>query len=481
MALTLALLEGGSLLVAVGATIFLWLRPLLTEWIGVGTFLSQAFGLSFCCIVAFYYNDLYDFRVTRNFAQFASRLVQSFGVAFILLAIFYTLFPRTRIAGPPLIGSFLTIIGLLVPLRAISYAILRSHPFIERVLILGASPLALKLVQEIDVQPHRRYMVAAVVDDVKPSNAFPARIPFRGPLKRVDKIIDELRPHRVILALSERRGQLPFRQLLEARVRGIPVEDGAAIYERLTGKLAIESLTPSYLIFSEDFKKSRLELAVSRALSLLFSGVVLVTLAPVLGLVALAIKLDSRGPVFIVQNRIGTYGKPFKLVKFRTMHPAADESSMWFQDNHARVTRVGRWLRTFRVDEIPQCLSILRGDLNLVGPRPHRASKFESFAAQIPYFSLRAMVPPGLTGWAQVRHGYASSLDEEIEKVRYDLYYIKHLSLWLDLRILFDTIKIVVSGRGSAVALPERAPVLDPRPSDVRAVSPSAVGRLTSQ
>jgi lipopolysaccharide/colanic/teichoic acid biosynthesis glycosyltransferase len=161
------------------------------------------------------------------------------------------------------------------------------------------------------------------------------------------------------------------------------------------------------------------------------------------------------------------------------MHPVADESSMWFRDNYARVTRVGRWLRKFRLDEIPQCVSILRGDINLVGPRPHRIAKFESFASEIPYFALRALVPPGLTGWAQVRHGYASSLDEETEKVRYDLYYIKHLSLWLDLRILFDTVKIVLCGRGSAVALPDRPAVLSPKASGVDVLPAASVGRLT--
>jgi lipopolysaccharide/colanic/teichoic acid biosynthesis glycosyltransferase len=185
----------------------------------------------------------------------------------------------------------------------------------------------------------------------------------------------------------------------------------------------------------------------------------LVCLAPVIGLIALAIKLDSPGPVFLVQDRVGLRGKRFRLIKFRTMHPVDGETPLWFQDSQERITRVGTWLRKFRLDELPQFVNILRGDMNLVGPRPHRVPKFELFAETTPYFALRSLVRPGLTGWAQVRHGYASNLEEETEKTCYDLYYIKHMSLWFDLRILFDTVKVVLSGRGSRAAAPSRAEV----------------------
>src|SRR5438552_15871193 len=181
MALTLALLEGVSLFVAVGARILLWLHPLVTDWIDILTFLSQAFRISFCCIVAFYYNDLYDFRVARNFAQFASRLVQSFGVAFLLLAIFYTLFPETKLAGRPFISSFLIIAGFLLPLRGISYAVMRSRHFIERVLILGTSPLARKLAQGIEARPDAGYTIVGVVDDGAGSEGTVAGYPLYGP------------------------------------------------------------------------------------------------------------------------------------------------------------------------------------------------------------------------------------------------------------------------------------------------------------
>ena len=260
--------------------------------------------------------------------------------------------------------------------------------------------------------------------------------------------------------LGERRGKLPVGPLLEARLRGIAVEEGVEVYERLTGKLAIEAVTPSNLIFSGDFRKSRLDLAAGRAISLLVSVVGMVVLSPLLGILALLIKLDSSGPVFFVQERVGMAAKRFKLIKFRTMHRADAPTSEWVCDNAKRITRVGKWLRKFRLDELPQFFNVIRGDMNLVGPRPHPVSNFELFIANIPYYSLRAVVRPGITGWAQVRYGYANNLDEETEKMRYDLYYIKHLAVSFDIRILFDTVKTVLFGSQSVEADQHRVVLL---------------------
>lgn len=450
MASTLALLEGSSLFAAVCGMIFLWGRPILADWIDVATLLGQAFAISLCCIVAFYYNNLYDVRIVRSFSDFASRLLQAFGVTFILLAGFYTLFPETKIAEGPFVSSLLVTMGLLVPLRTVIYAVMRSRPFVERILILGASPLAHRIIEEIDAQPHFRYSVVGVVDDSVGDP--PSGCPFLGPLARLGKIIDEIHPNRIVVALSDRRGRLPLGQLLEARLRGVTVEDGVAVYEHLTKNLAIEWLNPSSLIFSSDFRKSRSDLALRRAVSLAASAVGLVGLAPLLGLIAVAIKLDSPGPVLFVHERAGQHGRRFKLLKFRTMRPVTGESSEWVRDNGDRITRLGKWLRKYRLDELPQFVNIFCGHMNLVGPRPHPISNFELFTERIPYYSLRSTVRPGVTGWAQIRYGYANSLEEETEKMRYDLYYIKHLSLWFDLRILFDTVKIVLFGRGSKKA-----------------------------
>ncbi len=377
----------------------------------------------------------------------------SLHLGLILLAGFSLLLLANRIAG----GRFIR----RGPLDAVSHVLNHRRPFLERVLILGTSPLASKLIEEIEAQAHPRFTIVGVVGE----EAGLCELPFLyfpgGPLEQLGKIVDLVRPHRIIVAL-EGRGRWPVAQLLEARTRGIVVEDGVEVYERLTGKLAIESLTSTNVIFSLDCPKSWISLALARAVSFLAALVGLIGLAPLFSLIALAIKLDSRGPLFFVQERLGLRGKRFKLIKFRTMHPASCRTSEWVQDNGHRITRVGKWLRKFHLDELPQFVNIARGDMNLVGPRPHPVSNYELLALvarntpesgeDIPYYSLRLMVRPGLTGWAQIRYGYANNVDEETEKLRYDLYYVKHMSLWFDLRILFNTVKIVVLGRRSTTA-----------------------------
>src|SRR5438132_7079656 len=376
------------------------------------------------------------------------------------MSILSSLVPQAQLEGNPLVASLLVLVGFLLGLRAVRRGVRRLRRAGERVLILGAGSLARNLIAEIEATPRRRYTILGVMDDTVASDQPPVRYPLLGPLEHLSTVIQETRPDRIIVALTERRGRLPVHRLLVAQVcDGIIVEDGVEAYERLTGKLAVEALTPSSLVFSRDLRKSSHALAAGRMISLIVSVIGLVVLAPLLGLVALAVKLDSRGPVFFVHERVGLGGRRFKLIKFRTMRPVDWEASFWFLDDRNRVTRVGKWLRKFRLDELPQFLHVLRGDMNLVGPRPQRVQKFELLALvarntpesgdAIPYFSLRSTVRPGITGWAQVRYRYAHDLEEEIEKMRYDLYYIKHMSLWLDLRILFDTVKIVVSGRGS--------------------------------
>lgn len=452
MALTLALFEGTCLFVATSGMTFLWGHPLLVDWTDVALVLGRAAVLSLCCIVAFFYHDLYDLRIVRSFGAFAPRLVQAFGVAFILLAGFYTLFPETRLAGGPFVSGLLVVVGLLVPLRAISYALMRRGPFVERVLVLGSGPLARRLIEEIAAQPHWRYDVVGMVDDAGAGDALALPCPFLGPLERVGKIIEDVQAHRILVALSERRGRMPVRDLFEARVRGIHIEDGVDVYERLTGKIPIESLVPSHLIFSEHFRKSPLDMLFGRVVSVAASVIGLIACSPLFALVALAIKLDSPGPVFFRQTRVGLGERPFTLVKFRTMHAAGSQTTEWVKDNEERITRVGAWLRKFRLDELPQFVNILRGEMNLIGPRPYPVWNFELLVQNAPYFALRSVIRPGITGWAQVRYGYANNLEEEIEKVSYALFYIKHLSVWLDLRILFDTVKIVLFGRGATAA-----------------------------
>jgi exopolysaccharide biosynthesis polyprenyl glycosylphosphotransferase len=321
--------------------------------------------------------------------------------------------------------------------------------FAERVLIVGTGPLANRLVAEMNGRRRLRHRVAAVVEDPGPGSD-PLTNMLAGPLTRLGSIVDETRPDRIVIALADRRGRLPMADLLMARVGGVTVEDGIECLERLTRKIAIEALTPGALIASRDFRKTHFDLACGRAVSLIAALVALIALAPVFAIVALAIKLNSRGPVLFIHDRAGLRGRPMRLLKFRTMRPAAGPTSEWERDNGDRITRVGRWLRKYRLDELPQLINVLRGDLNLVGPRPHPISNLPLFSQHIPYYAIRSLVRPGLTGWAQVRQGYANGLEEEIEKMRYDLYYIKHMSIWLDLRILFETIRTVAAGHTGA-------------------------------
>lgn len=449
----LVILEGAVLFLAVCGSIFAWGHLLIVDWIDVATLLWQAAAVSLCCTVAFYYNDLYDLQVVRSFSLFASRLLQAFGVALILLAGFYTLFPATQIREGAFFSSLVVSAGLLVPLRAIGYAVMRHRAFADRVLILGTGPLAVRLIREIEARPNFRYAIAGVAEEGSGAHGGDLRYPVLGPLERLDKIVEEVKPDRIILALAERRGRMPVGHLLECGARGVLVEDGLRTYEQLTGKLPIESLTPSFLIFSGAFRKSRLQLAGRRLASLIAGGLGLLLAAPLMALIAVAIKLDSRGPAFFVDERAGLGGRPFRLVKFRTMYPAAPgetaANSVWQRDDATRITRVGGLIRKFRLDELPQFWNVLKGDMDLVGPRPEIISNVQAMIEQIPYYSLRHSVRPGLTGWAQTRFGYSVSLEQVTEKMRYDLFYIKHMSFWLDLRILVDTVKIMLFGRGA--------------------------------
>jgi lipopolysaccharide/colanic/teichoic acid biosynthesis glycosyltransferase/protein involved in polysaccharide export with SLBB domain len=342
-----------------------------------------------------------------------------------------------------------------------------AFPRAERILILGVTPLVEQLICEIAGRPGCRRLVVGVLDDVTPSPDDSANHFFVGPLSRLQPVVDELRPHRIVVAFAERRGKAPMRALLDTYVsRGVVVEEVTEYYERLTGKLALEWLTPMRVIASGKFQPSPCQRTFARLLSLVVGLVALVTLAPLLAVIAIAIKLDSRGPVLFAQQRVGLRGRAFTLLKFRTMQDGRERRSEWEGDNRDHVTRVGQWLRRFRLDELPQFVNILRGEMNLVGPRPHPVTNLELLTlvarnlnevagAAIGCYALRLIVPPGLTGWAQVRYRYANNLDEEIEKLRYDLHYVKNLSPWLDLLIMAETIGVMV--RGHAAEKPARA------------------------
>jgi exopolysaccharide biosynthesis polyprenyl glycosylphosphotransferase len=340
---------------------------------------------------------------------------------------------------------------LMVAVVAVARLVAREfRPKAPRVLILGSGPMAWKLIEEIEGPRSPRYAVAGIVSDEPPDADSPDAARWLGACDQLAEIVKRVQPSRIVVAVADRRDRLPMQALLESRVRGIVVEDATDFYERLTGKIAIEALRPSVLIMSKGFRNHGWAETVARIVSMVVSALGLVLMAPLLAALALAIKIDSRGPVFFVQQRAGRDGRSFGLIKFRTMHPATSARSEWVVDNLDRITAIGRWLRRFRLDELPQLLNVLRGEMNLIGPRPHPTSNHAVFVDDIAYYCLRNSVRPGVTGWAQVRYGYANNLEEETEKMRYDLFYIKNRSVWLDMRILFETVGIIVFGQGAS-------------------------------
>jgi exopolysaccharide biosynthesis polyprenyl glycosylphosphotransferase len=406
--------------------------------------------------MSFYANRLY---VPRDLRSTPARRLRLLGLG-VLLSIGYGLLAVGAAgllpwasAGAAAPVAFVLPMGAAVLLSVVSTGLLMGARGVERVLILGSGPLARKIANEIDGAPAAPYRVVGFLADADPGARPPAAAPgpVVRPLRDVGPTIAELGPDRLVVALSERRGRLPVRELLASCAGGLRVEDGIEFYEQLTCKLAIENLSPSTLIFDHVLQKSRWQLACRRFVSVAGAALGLVLTAPLFAVVAALVKLGSPGPVFFVQERVGLHGRIFRLIKFRTMQgepPKGD--SVWRRDDVPRVTRVGRWLRDLHLDELPQFINVLKGDMDLVGPRPEMACNVEAMTEHIPYYALRHAVRPGVTGWAQIRQGYAVTLPEVTEKVRYDLYYVKHMSVWLDLRIMVATAHILLRGRPMA-------------------------------
>jgi len=431
--------------------------------------------LALAAVSALYYAGCYDLRQVPSVGRLAPRLPRCAMLAALPLGAGFALHPH---AGAILLAAVALMVSLPLAVRGIVYPVARRPRFVERVLIVGTGPLARQVAEAIEAQAGYRYRTVGMID-VPPSAESPTAQRRRHlgsqrlrALHDLDRVIESLSPDRIVVAPTRSRQRLPVQPFLAARSRGIAVEEGADFYERLTGKIAIEALTPWSLIHSRGFRPSRATRGMVRALSVVIAAVGLVATAPLQLLIALAVKLDSPGPVLFAQERVGLGGRRFTLLKFRTMRDQEGAPSEWAGDNAHRITRLGRWLRALRLDELPQFVNVLRGDMDVVGPRPHPGSNFSLFVTvlrnlpecgeEIPYYSLRSMVRPGITGWAQVRYRYANNLEEEIEKMRYDLYYVKHRSLWMDLGILAATVKTVLAGRGATAGAPARAAALSP-------------------
>ncbi len=272
-----------------------------------------------------------------------------------------------------------------------------------------------------------------------------------GDCSLIHKIARKRKVDRIIVAMEERRGRLPIEELLKCRMEGISVEEGIAFYEYLTGKLLIEKTYPSFFIFSNGFIKSTYHRVVKAAMDYFISSVGLIISLPIMLLVGLAIKIESPGPIFYRQERLGKNGQTFRFLKFRSMREDAEKETgpVWAAENDERITWVGKIIRKLRMDEIPQMINILRGEMSLVGPRPERPHFVEQLKDEIPFYEKRHAVKPGITGWAQIEYPYGASKEDALEKLKYDLYYIKNMSLFFDLIILFKTLRIVLFRSGA--------------------------------
>ena len=404
-----------------------------------------------CVQLSLYYFDLYDLKAFRSKIELGIRLLQSLGVSSILLAFLYYLFPLL-IIGRGIFFISLGFMGVVIVSWRITYNhILKTRQLDQRIMIIGSGPLAKSIAKEIVEGVDTGFKLIGFITD------HPERVgekllnpSIMGDQSQILDIATKERVDRIIVALEERRGKFPNAQLLECKMRGIAIEEGIHFYEHLTGRLQVESLHPSILIFSEGFKKSKLTMWTKRASEFALSLIGLVLLSPVILVISLLIKIDSRGPVFYKQERVGDRGKRFKLLKFRSMVENAEVNGpVWAEQNDKRITRTGRWIRKWRLDEIPQMFNVLKGDMSFVGPRPERPYFVETLRREIPYYDRRFSVKPGITGWAQIKYQYGASREDALEKLKYDLYYIKNLSPLFDLLIIFETIKVVLFGKGA--------------------------------
>jgi sugar transferase (PEP-CTERM system associated) len=405
------------------------------------------------CQLCLYYNEFYDLTIVHSNRELIVRLLQAAGAASIMLAVVYFVRPQLMIGNGIFVSALFVFLIAILGWRLAFNHVTGSLKLEERVLFVGTGETARKVARQILDQHDFVYRIIGFIDDD------PGRVGERivnpaiiGTPTDMDRLIAAHHIDRIIVGLSDRRGKLPIEQLLRAKMAGVRVEDATTTYERVTGKILIDDLRPSWLIFSDGFRVSRLTRLMKRSIDLTLSTVMAIVTMPAMILTALAIFLEDGRPVLYRQERAGENGRTFVLSKFRSMRKDAEEEGrpIWAKDGDDRITRVGRFIRKTRLDELPQLWNVIRGDMSFVGPRPERPFFVEELSRAIPFYQQRHAVKPGITGWAQVKYRYGSSLEDAMEKLRYDLYYIKHLSVIFDLTIVFDTVKVVLFRKGAA-------------------------------
>ena len=399
-------------------------------------------------VIVSYLFNLYEFQQFNKFWRVAAKIVFATMVSLLILSALFYILPGIGFwRGVLLISLFLFAFSQML-LRWLIRKFSRASFFANRILIIGAGPLAKKIADIVpfDQNMHSYIRFVACTDNdpvVDPDLIV-------GHMKNIDQIVQDYRPDKMVIALNERRGNLPLKEIMHSKLRGVEVYEATTYFEHVSGCLMVEEMHPSAFIFNQRFRMTPFMRSYKRLFDVILSGIGLLITAPFLPFIALAIVLDSRGPIFYKQLRVGENEHEFFVYKFRTMSDGAEKDSgaVWAQKNDPRVTRVGQFMRKTRIDEIPQLYNVLKGNMSFIGPRPERMTFVERLKESIPFYSTRHFVKPGVTGWAQVRYPYGASDEDALEKLRYDLYYIKNYSIGLDLKIILDTIRVVTSGFG---------------------------------
>ncbi len=451
----LLLMLGDTLLVGAAGYSGWWLELLGGPelWIGYQPHLPKALALAGVTVFVLFLNDLYDLSRWGKPSELLARLGLAFcliglvaGAGNFLLPVFR--FGRLNFA----VAISLSAVGTY-GWRVVARRLLGAERFRERILIVGTGKPARLLLDELAAQTVPAFEVVGLVEGsgYEPPAAVSNGAHVLGSVGDLEIICSAHRVDSVVVALAERRACFPLREILACKMRGIRVEDYPNFLERLTGKIPVHDLRPSWLIFSDGFLSRMLFRRLKRAVDLVLSAVLLVLAAPVMAVVAVAIRFESRGPALFRQERMGRSGQPFVLLKFRSMCVDAERATgpVWAAENDPRITRVGRLIRKTRLDELPQLWNVLRGEMSFIGPRPERPPFVKSLQEVVPYYAQRLAVRPGITGWAQVRYPYGSSVEDALEKLQYDLYYIKNMSLFLDMLILLSTVHVVLFRRGA--------------------------------
>jgi sugar transferase (PEP-CTERM system associated) len=415
-------------------------------------FAVQAGIVVMVCLACFYYNDLYDLSTGYGTVESVLRVEQSLGAASLLLGLLYFLLPNLLLGrGIFLIAMALAAVLVILSRKALD-AVWQVTAPLQRVAILGTGPLAQEVARELtrrtDLNLHLEGFVG---DSAGPEGEKIFGFPVLGSTSQMERIASDCGISKIVVALEDRRGVLPVRELVSLKVRGVRVDDASSALSALTGRIMLRTIKPSWFVFSDGFHRSRWNDAAKRILDLACGIAALIVMLPIMLVVAIVVKLDSKGPVLYRQIRVGRMSSHFEVLKFRSMRTDAESGNgaQWAVENDPRVTKFGRFMRKYRLDELPQFINVIRGDMSFVGPRPERPEFVQELRKTIPYYDERHTARPGITGWAQVQYRYGASVEDAFNKLEYDLFYLKNLSLTFDLAILFRTVRIALGGYGS--------------------------------